>query len=229
MRIGVIASSGGGVFGALQQILAEERPDSIEWMVVTDRHCGIEDICHERRLSCRRIEEPDNALFSEAASTFFDDTGGMDFVMLFYLRLVTEQLFTNHATFNIHPSLLPAFQGFNPIRKAIQQRVRFLGATLHLVNESVDGGSIVAQACMPIGQSDDESRLNKLSYIQKVGLGLLLYELHESESIHLSNRNSDIEVESVAATDRMNPALRDRGLLSALTRLQVAEGAEVFR
>jgi len=224
----VVASSGGAVFEAMQRILADVHPGRVEWLVVTDRPCGIEDICRERQICHARILEPDNARFSAAAKQFFDDSGGVDFVLLFFLRLVTEELFLQYPTFNIHPSLLPAFQGFNPIRKALRQRVRYLGATLHLAASDADCGPIVAQACMSISSDDDEARLNKNSYIQKVGLGLLLYQMIHSGSLQMNSSLTDFEIDAQPVSDRLNPALTDPALFKALLSLQEAENVEVF-
>ena len=51
---------------------------------------------------------------------------------------------------NLHPSLLPAFPGSNAIEDAYSARVAETGVTVHLVDEVLDGGPIVAQARLPV-------------------------------------------------------------------------------
>jgi phosphoribosylglycinamide formyltransferase 1 len=51
---------------------------------------------------------------------------------------------------NLHPSLLPAFPGANAIEEAHSARVAETGVTVHLVDEILDGGPIVAQARLPV-------------------------------------------------------------------------------
>jgi phosphoribosylaminoimidazolecarboxamide formyltransferase/IMP cyclohydrolase len=60
---------------------------------------------------------------------------------------------------NVHPSLLPAFPGRHAIRDALDRGVRITGVTVHLVNDTVDGGPIVLQQPVPVLAEDDETTL----------------------------------------------------------------------
>lgn len=72
-----------------------------------------------------------------------------DFVAAFRLRIV-----------NIHPSLLPAFPGLGAQRQALEHGVRVSGCTVHLVDEGLDSGPIVAQRAVPVEDHDDADRLS---------------------------------------------------------------------
>ena len=60
---------------------------------------------------------------------------------------------------NIHPSLLPLFKGLNPHRQALEAGVKVSGCTVHFVTEETDGGPIVAQAAVPVLDSDTPETL----------------------------------------------------------------------
>jgi phosphoribosylglycinamide formyltransferase-1 len=60
---------------------------------------------------------------------------------------------------NIHPSLLPAFQGLHTHRRALQEGVSEHGASVHFVTAELDGGPVVAQARVPVFAGDTESVL----------------------------------------------------------------------
>lgn len=51
---------------------------------------------------------------------------------------------------NIHPSLLPAFCGKDAIKKALRYGVKVTGVTVHLVDEKVDHGPIIAQEAVTV-------------------------------------------------------------------------------
>src|SRR5262249_47734917 len=82
---------------------------------------------------------------------------GVDTVLLagFMRRLHAPFLATFESRIlNIHPSLLPAFPGLDAIRQAWLHGVRLTGCTVHLVNEALDGGPIVAQSAVPVHDDD---------------------------------------------------------------------------
>ena len=67
---------------------------------------------------------------------------------------------------NVHPSLLPAFSGkgmygLKVHEAAIERGVKITGATVHLVNEVVDGGQIVLQKSVEVLPDDTPEVLQK--------------------------------------------------------------------
>ena len=60
---------------------------------------------------------------------------------------------------NTHPALLPAFPGANAVAEALAYGVKVAGVTVHLVDEGVDTGPVVAQATVPVLPEDDEVTL----------------------------------------------------------------------
>lgn len=60
---------------------------------------------------------------------------------------------------NIHPSLLPAFPGLDAQRQAIDYGVKVSGCTVHFVDETLDGGAIVAQRVVPVLDDDTAETL----------------------------------------------------------------------
>ena len=60
---------------------------------------------------------------------------------------------------NIHPSLLPAFKGLNAQKQALEYGVKVAGCTVHFVDETVDGGPIILQRCVPVLEDDTPETL----------------------------------------------------------------------
>jgi phosphoribosylglycinamide formyltransferase 1 len=61
---------------------------------------------------------------------------------------------------NTHPSLLPAFRGAHAVREALAHGVKLTGSTVHLVDELVDHGPIVAQRAVEVRSDDTEASLH---------------------------------------------------------------------
>ena len=62
---------------------------------------------------------------------------------------------------NTHPALLPSFPGMHGVRDALDHGVKLSGCTMFLVDEGVDAGPIIAQASVPVLDSDDEATLHE--------------------------------------------------------------------
>ena len=62
---------------------------------------------------------------------------------------------------NTHPSLLPAFPGWNAVREALAYGVKVTGCTVHVATEQVDTGPILAQEAVAVLPDDDEATLHE--------------------------------------------------------------------
>jgi phosphoribosylglycinamide formyltransferase-1 len=87
----------------------------------------------------------------------------VDFVCLAgYMRLLSAHFLSafRNRILNIHPSLLPAFPGLDAQKQALEHGVRFSGCTVHLVDQTLDGGPIIAQRIVPVLDDDTEETLS---------------------------------------------------------------------
>jgi len=218
MRMGVICSSGGSAFFTAVSILREAgyEPDC---RVVTDRVCGAEAVAREFGIPVIRIEEKERVAFSRSAADWLYGEQSVEWVCLHFTRLVSSEIYLRGPCINIHPSLLPAYPGFGAIEKALTDGARFIGATAHLVDQSVDGGRLLAQVIAPISSGLTPAAAHRLSFAQKVYLQLVLFEA--------SFRQDLADLANVAmVTGRASPALRDGRLESAFNEFLMAEGIQ---
>lgn len=61
---------------------------------------------------------------------------------------------------NTHPSLLPAFPGATPVADAVAYGVKYTGCTVHVVDEGIDTGPVVAQRPIAVGDEDTPESLH---------------------------------------------------------------------
>ena len=62
---------------------------------------------------------------------------------------------------NIHPSLLPKYKGLNTHHRAIQNKDKYSGCTVHLVNSKLDSGKIILQKKVKLSKEETPSSLQK--------------------------------------------------------------------
>ena len=62
---------------------------------------------------------------------------------------------------NIHPSLLPKYKGLNTHRRALNNKEKYSGCTVHFVNAKLDSGKIILQKKVKISKNETEASLAK--------------------------------------------------------------------
>ena len=62
---------------------------------------------------------------------------------------------------NIHPSLLPKYKGLNTHHRAIANKDKFTGCTVHYVTEKLDSGQIIMQKKIKVNAKDDVDSLKE--------------------------------------------------------------------
>jgi len=67
----------------------------------------------------------------------------------------------NGKIINIHPSLLPKYKGLNTHEKAIVNKDKFAGCTVHYVSAQLDSGKIILQKKIKIASKDDSNSLSQ--------------------------------------------------------------------
>ena len=115
---------------------------------------GIETLAVPRRGRGRGEHE------REIAATL--EERGIDLVCLAgFMRLLSPAFVAafRGRILNIHPSLLPAFPGLDAQRQAIEHGVKFSGCTVHFVDETLDGGAIIAQRVVAVRDDDTTETL----------------------------------------------------------------------
>ena len=95
------------------------------------------------------------------------DEAGVELVCLAgYMRIVGSVLLVAYRgrIINIHPSLLPAFKGAHAVEDAVAYGVKVFGITIHYVDETLDGGRIIAQRAFPY-EGDDPAEVHRLGQV----------------------------------------------------------------
>ncbi|MDK2843278.1 phosphoribosylglycinamide formyltransferase [Enterococcus cecorum] len=151
MRVAILASGNGSNFEALaHQFQAGLLPGELIF-VFSDHHDAYV-LERAQRLNVRafsfEIKEFENkAAYEEALLQLLQEQQIDLIVLAGYMRIIGQTLLSYYSNriLNIHPSLLPSFPGLHGIKDAYEYGVKVTGVTVHLVDDGVDTGPIIAQ------------------------------------------------------------------------------------
>ena len=88
----------------------------------------------------------------------------IDLICLAGFMKILSKTFINNFNgkiLNIHPSLLPKFKGLNTHERAIRNKEKYSGCTVHFVNSKLDSGKIILQKKVKIKKDDTPNTLAK--------------------------------------------------------------------
>ncbi len=80
-----------------------------------------------------------------------------------FMKILSKKIINTYKNkiLNIHPSLLPKYKGLNTHKRVINNKEKFTGCTVHLVNSKLDEGKIILQKKVRILKKDNENSLSK--------------------------------------------------------------------
>jgi len=88
----------------------------------------------------------------------------IDLICLAGFMKILSKTFINNFNgkiLNIHPSLLPKFKGLNTHERAIRNKEKYSGCTVHFVNSKLDSGKIILQDKVRINKNETPKTLAK--------------------------------------------------------------------
>ena len=101
---------------------------------------------------------------------------------------------------NVHPSLLPAFQGVRAVERALEYGVRVTGVTVHFVDEGVDTGPIILQEPLELPYAADisgvQTRLHEIEHrllpkaIRLIARGAVRMDPHNPRRVLIDDHES---------------------------------------
>lgn len=134
--------------------------------VIVDRECRAQEVAAEHGVTSVAViykeysdREQWNLELRDAISSFEPDL----IVSAGFMRIIGAPVLEAFGgrIINTHPALLPSFKGAHAVRDALDFGARVTGSTVHVVDEGVDTGRIIAQVPVAIELTDDEATLHE--------------------------------------------------------------------
>jgi len=112
-------------------------------------------------------------------------------VLAGFMRILTPEFVQHYQgrMLNIHPSLLPKYQGLHTHQRALEAGDAIHGVTVHFVTEELDGGPPVIQAIVSIDAADDEDSLAKKVQQQEHAIYPMAVSWFAEKRLRISNNN----------------------------------------
>jgi phosphoribosylglycinamide formyltransferase 1 len=107
--------------------------------------------------------------FDQALSQQIDQYQPDLIVLAGFMRILTPEFVNRYQgrMLNIHPSLLPDYQGLNTHQRVLAAKDKIHGASVHFVTEELDGGPSVLQAEVPVLSGDTVDTLANRVLVQE--------------------------------------------------------------
>jgi phosphoribosylglycinamide formyltransferase 1 len=167
LRIGVLASGGGtnlqalldSVHGREAQVVGVASDKEDAHALERARAAGVPAAVFPR------AAYPDRAARDAAIGDWLTAHDAELVVLAGYMAILDAAFIARFADriINVHPSLLPAFQGIAAVQQALDYGVKVFGVTVHFVDEGVDTGSIILQRAIELpGATDADAVLAAL-------------------------------------------------------------------
>ncbi len=167
-RIAVLVSGSGTNLQALLDAVAADATFGGRVVVVASDQPRCRGIARAEEAGIPTVataldDHPDRAAWEKALAEGIAQHRPDLVVLAGFMRLLSPEFLARWPgrVLNVHPSLLPAFPGAHGVRDALAYGVKVTGTTVHLVDEQMDHGPIVAQRGVEVRDHDDESSLHE--------------------------------------------------------------------
>lgn len=167
-RLGILGSGKGSNFVAIAQACARGELRAKPVLVISDvASAGILD-------RAKQFDVPGRFIDPGSYRTKLDERADAEYigalreaavdvvVLAGFMRILKGDFLRAFPgkVLNIHPSLLPAFPGLEAWRQALEYGAKVAGCTVHVVDQGIDTGPIVAQEAVPVLDGDTAESLH---------------------------------------------------------------------
>ncbi|EFG49956.1 phosphoribosylglycinamide formyltransferase [Aerococcus viridans ATCC 11563 = CCUG 4311] len=175
IRLAVFASGSGSNFEALVKAIRKQTIEAEVALLVSDKPDAFAlnraDTLAVPSVSFYPKQFPSKEVFEREVLDHLKEADIDLIVLAGYMRIIGQTLLEafDNRIINIHPSLLPLYPGKQGIQDAFDAGAKETGVTVHLVDEGIDTGTILAQEKVVIDPDDTiESLEEKLHAVEHV-------------------------------------------------------------
>ena len=174
MKIAVLVSGSGTNLQTLIEQLHQDGTSGIDIAVVISDRKNAYALTRAERVGIPtqivRAQDFENRVdFDAEISRLIEQYAAELIVLAGFMKLFQPPFVRKYQNriINVHPTLLPAFPGAHPVADTLAYGVKITGVTVHFVDEGIDSGPIIAQATVPVLDTDDEESLHNRIQVEE--------------------------------------------------------------
>ena len=171
-RIAVFASGSGSNFDAIEKACSTGKLNAEVVLMVTNKpEAYVVERAEQAGIPVASFQPNSfdtRDAYEEAILRALHEVDAQWLILAGYMRLVGDTLLAAYPSriVNIHPSLLPSFPGKDAVEQAVEHGVKVTGVTVHLVDEGMDTGPILAQRAVDVVDGDVEKTAEAIHAIE---------------------------------------------------------------
>lgn len=172
VKIAIFASGSGSNFAAIAEACRTGKVPAEVVLLVTDKpQAFVVERAKQAGIPVAAFvpkEFESKQAYEEAVREALEEAGAEWLVLAGYMRLISPVLLSAYPNkiVNIHPSLLPSFPGKDAIGQAVAHGVKVTGVTVHLVDEGMDTGPILAQRAVEVVEADADKTAEAIHAVE---------------------------------------------------------------
>ncbi|MDA1353850.1 MAG: phosphoribosylglycinamide formyltransferase [bacterium] len=166
LKLGVLISGRGSNMAAIaDNIESGQLLAKIEVVISNIEGAGGIELAKNRGLNTQVIPHNDYPSRDEFETALVSALQHYDLdliVLAGFMRVIGPNLLAPYKgkIINMHPSILPAFNGLNAQKQALEYGCKVAGCTVHFVDEELDTGPIIGQATVRVKETDTQDSLS---------------------------------------------------------------------
>jgi phosphoribosylglycinamide formyltransferase 1 len=158
-----ISGTGSNLKSLIKFAKIKKSPISIDLIVSNTNKAQGLSFAHQFKIK-KKVFNFQNIKIAEKKLLKFLEKEKIKFICLAgFMKILSKDFIKNFdgKIINIHPSLLPKYKGLNTHGRAINNKNKFAGCTVHYVTEKLDSGKIIIQKKVKIVAKDNPTSLAK--------------------------------------------------------------------
>ena len=158
IKLGIFLSGEGTNFKSIFEFCCQKKFPAQVQIVISDRKCNGYELAKKLLKNTYHVNyDKGKNYFEKEVNTLLKQNEVELICLAGFMKILSPEFVKpwENKILNIHPSLLPLFPGLNTHEKVLESGMKIHGSTVHIVNEKIDAGKILAQCAIKIAEEDN--------------------------------------------------------------------------